>query len=49
MAVDPNRSSSIMKDLERVYFDNITIEEMLEEFIDSSKDLGETCSKYISQ
>ena len=49
MAVDPNETREWAQGSKRVYFDNITIEEMLDEFIDSSKDLGETCSKYISR
>ena len=34
---------------EIVFYDNITIEEMLDEFIDSSKEVAEKCSHYISR
>ena len=33
----------------RVWFDNITIEEMLDGFIDYLNELGSSCSRYISQ
>ena len=34
---------------EIVFYDNITIEEMLDEFIDSSKEVAKKCSHYISR
>ena len=43
MAVDPNETKEWAKNCKRIWFDNITIEEMLEVFIDYSNDLA---SKY---
>ena len=40
MAVDPNETREWAKNCKRVWFDNITIEEMLDGFIDYSNDLG---------
>ena len=37
-----------MRDLERVWFDNITIEEMLDGLIDYSNKLSSNCSDYIN-
>ena len=48
MAVDPNETREWAKSCKRIWFDNITIEEMLDGFIDSSNELGSTCSEYIS-
>ena len=48
MAVDPNETREWAKNCKRIWFDNITIEEMLDGFIDSSNGLGSTCSEYIS-
>ena len=48
MAVDPNETRVWAKGCKRIWFDNITIEEMLKGFIDSSNELGSTCSEYIS-
>ena len=49
MAVDPNETRKWAKSCKRIWFDNITIEEMLDEFIDSSNELSSTCSEYIFQ
>ena len=40
MAVDPNETREWAKNCKRVWFDNITIEEMLEGFIDYSNELA---------
>ena len=40
MAIDPNETREWAKNCKRIYFDNITIEEMLEGFIDYSNELG---------
>ena len=48
MAADPNETREWAKNHKRIWFDNITIEEMLMEFIDSSKELATSCSSYIS-
>ena len=48
MAVDPNETREWAKNCKRIWFDNITIEEMLEGFIGYSNDLASTCSEYIS-
>ena len=45
MAVDPNETREWAKGCKRIYFDNITIEEMLEGFIDSSNELSSQCWK----
>ena len=44
MTVDPNETRLWAKNCKRVWFDSITIEEMLEGFIDYSKDLATSCS-----
>ena len=49
MAVDPNETRVWAKGCKRIWFDNITIEEMLKGFIDSSKEVAEKCSHYISK
>ena len=48
MAIDPNETREWAKNCERVRLDNITIEEMLEDFCNSSKELASTCARYIS-
>ena len=48
MAVDPNEAREWAKSCKRIWFNNITIEEILDKFIDSSNELGFTCSEYIS-
>jgi len=48
MAIDPNETREWAKGCEKVCFDNITIEEMLEEFCNHSKELASTCARYIS-
>ena len=40
MAVDPNETREWAKNCKRIWFDNITIKEMLEGFIDYSNDLA---------
>ena len=40
MAVDPNETREWAKNCKRIWFDNITAEEMLEGFIDSSNELA---------
>ena len=40
MAVDPNETREWAKNCKRVYLDNITIQEMLDDFIDSSNELS---------
>ena len=40
MAIDPNETREWAKNCKRIYFDNITIEEMLDGFIDSSNELS---------
>ena len=40
MAIDPQETREWAKNCKRIYFDNITIEEMLEGFIDYSNELG---------
>ena len=49
MAIDPNETRKWAKNCKRVWFDNITIEEMLDGFIDYSNELGSSCFRYISQ
>jgi len=48
-AKDINNPNPSLREYERVYFDNITIEEMLEQFCDHSKELASTCANYISE
>ena len=48
MAVDPNEAREWAKSCKRIWFDNITIEEMLDGFIDNSNELDSTCSEHIS-
>ena len=40
--------SKVRRENEKVYFDNLSTEEMTEGFLNHSKELAETCSSYIS-
>ena len=40
--LDPNETREWAKNCKRVWFDNITIEEMLDDFIGYSNDLGDS-------
>ena len=48
MAINPDETREWAKGCKRVYFDNITVEEMLESFCDLSKELHTTRAEYIS-
>ena len=39
--------SKVRRENEKVYFDNLSTEEMTEGFLNHSKELAETCSSYI--
>ena len=49
MAVDPNETREWAKNCKRIWFDNITIEEMLEGFIDSSNELSSQWLDYVGK
>ena len=49
MAIDPNETREWAKNCKRIYFDNITIEEMLDGFIDSSNELSSEWLDYVGK
>ena len=49
MAINPDETREWAKGCKRVYFDNITVEEMLDSFCDLSKELHTTRAEYISK
>ena len=49
MVVDPNETREWAKGCKRIYFDNITIKEMLEGFIDSSNELSSQWLDYVGK
>ena len=49
MAVDPNETREWAKSCKRIWFDNITIEEMLDGFIDSSNELSSKWLDYVGK
>ncbi len=49
MAIDSNETREWAKNCKRIYFNNITIEEILDGFIDSSNELSSKWLDYVEK